>query len=116
MRAGKLRHRVSFRQPIEDTGDGTDNPDTWIIVKTVDADVRPVSIKEINAAQGLVMQTDVAVECRYLPELSGMDNQWMVTITHFPELCRVVTATNPDYQKRMIRAICRFQSLYEAET
>ena len=42
MRAGKLRHRVTFLQPMDQPGDATDNPGQWQAVATVDADIRPL--------------------------------------------------------------------------
>ena len=113
MRAGKLRYKVTFQRPVHSSGEATDNPEVWFSMKPVNADIRLVSGKEIKAGQGLVMQTDAAVEFRYTEELAAMDNQWRASSDQFSEDCRVITATNPDYQKRMIRVICRSQTLFD---
>ena len=110
MRAGKLRYSVTFMAP-DKSADGTDNPGRWRNIITVDADIRPVSVQEIEAAQGRLMQTDLAVECRWCPPLSGMDNQWRVASATLPDECRVITANNPDLRHRLWRVICRSQSL-----
>ena len=115
MRAGKLRHRVTFSRPLDDSSEATDNPGRWEKVRTVNADIRPVSIREIEAAQGLLMQTDMAVECRWLSELTRMDNRWLAKSVSLPEPCRVITAHNPDFRRRMWRVICRAQSLCDGE-
>ena len=91
MQAGKLRHLVTFSQPLDDSNDMTDNPGQWQPVLAVDADIRPVSIKEIEAAQGLLMQTDSVVECRWRFELLGMNNQWLIESDFFTEPCQVLT-------------------------
>ena len=113
MRAGKLRHRVTFSRPVDDSGEATDNPGRWQKVLATDADIRPVSIKEIEAAQGLLMQTDSVVECRWRVELTPMNNLWLTESPALPEPCRVITAHNPDYRHRMCRVICRAQSLID---
>ena len=115
MQAGKLRHLVTFSRPMDDSGEATDNPGRWKSVKTVNADIRPVSIREIEAAQGLLMQTDIAVECRWLAELAAMDNRWLAESTVLAEPCRVITAHNPDFRHRVWRVVCRAQSLCDGE-
>lgn len=113
MQAGKLRHKVTFSQPLDDSNDMTDNPGQWQPVLSVDADIRPVSIREIEAAQGLLMQTDCVIECRWREELIGMNNQWRVESDLLSEPCRVLTALNPDYRRRLWRVTCRAQSLFD---
>ena len=113
MQAGKLRHRVTFSQPLDDSSDVTDNPGQWQPVLTVDADIRPVSVREIEAAQGLLMQTDSVIECRWRTVLTSMNNQWLAESALFSEPCRVLTAMNPDYNRRVWRVTCRALSLFD---
>jgi len=110
MRAGKLRHQVTFLKPADVPNDATDYPGQWLAVATVDADIRPLSVKEIEAGQGLLMQTDRAVEVRWREDLALMDNHWRAQSPTFTREARIITADNPDCRKRALRVVCREQN------
>jgi len=77
---GKLRHKVIIEQPtICNPADSmTDEPQCWQSVVECWAAIRPVSAKEIFAAEGFVGQNDVAVTVRYDPRLNDMNNTWRI--------------------------------------
>ena len=76
MRAGRLRHRVLIQKPVA-TGDSvTDDIPEYEDVAWRSAEVRPVTAKEIFAAQGYLGQLDVMVVIRYEPRFDDLDNHW----------------------------------------
>lgn len=76
MNAGKLRHRVLIQKPLGDNDSVTDYPPEYRDVAWRNAEVRPVTAKEIFAAQGFIGQLDVMVTIRYDPLFDDLNNHW----------------------------------------
>ena len=78
MQAGQLRHRITLQKPKPGNDGVTDDSGEWIDVATRRALIRPVSVKEIYAAQGYVGQQDVVMVIRYEPPFDEMNYHWRV--------------------------------------
>ncbi|WP_257282116.1 phage head closure protein [Endozoicomonas sp. ISHI1] len=108
MRAGVLRHSVRFQKPV-DTSDGfTDNASTsWenATKSPTRAEIKPVSAKEIEAAAGKIVSTDLTVNIRFNKTLAQMDNQWRMV--HREITYEVLAAYDPDMRRRQLKVHCR---------
>ena len=76
MQAGKLRHRILIQKPAGSGDSVTDNVPDYVDVAWRSASVRPVTVKEIFAAQGYLGQLDLMVTIRYEPKFDDLDNTW----------------------------------------
>lgn len=79
MRSGKLRHRVTLQQlvdnsPGHDTGGGLTQ--TWTDVSTVWASVEPLKGREFIAAQAVNAEVTGLIKMRYL---AGVNERMRVT-------------------------------------
>ncbi|EMX8646046.1 phage head closure protein [Providencia stuartii] len=70
MQAGRLRHKVTFQQnkPIE-LPSGT-YVDDWEDIATVRAEVKPISGRELLAAEAELSEVTVRVWLRYRPDIT----------------------------------------------
>ena len=103
MRAGRLRHRVLIQKPA-DTGDSvTDHVPEYVDVAWRNAQIRPVTAKEIFAAQGFVGQLDVVVVIRYEPLFDDLDNHWR--LWHQNRRLAIVGKLNIDMHDRWLKII-----------
>ncbi len=78
MAIGKLRHAITLQRPKPGSDGVTDDSDEWLDVATRPARIRPVSVKEIYAAQGYVGQQDVVMEIRYESRFDDINHHWRV--------------------------------------
>ena len=78
MHAGQLRHRILIQKPDDDGDSVTDHVPQYLDVAWRDASVRPVTAKEIFAAQGFLGQLDVMVTIRYEPLFDDLNNSWRI--------------------------------------
>ena len=100
MQAGKLRHKVQFQMPVSGSDGFSDAVTGWVNATTnpVAAGLRPASAKEVQAAGGKIMQTDLTVELRYNKTLAAMDNHWRMQSG--ADTYEVLAAYDPDMKRR----------------
>lgn len=71
MRAGRMRHRVTIQAPgLAPASEYGDQATTWADVATVWAEVKPLSGRELFAAQAVQGEATVKVTMRYRADLT----------------------------------------------
>lgn len=66
MKAGKLRHRIVFEQPVENPGPFNEARFNWTTYREVWAEVRPMSGREYFASQQAQSDVSHEITTRYL--------------------------------------------------
>ena len=66
MNIGKLRHRITLLRQVNEVNDYGASTQTWMIVATVWADVRPLSGREYFSAQQVQSEVTTQIWLRYL--------------------------------------------------
>lgn len=103
MKAGKLRHRILIQRPADDGDSVTDHVPEYQDVAWRNAEVRPVTAKEIFAAQGFVGQLDVMVTIRYEPLFDDLNNRWRLWFQN--RKLGVVGKLNPEMRDRWLKIV-----------
>lgn len=67
MRAGRLRHRVTFQYHAEVVGSGGERTKTWGDLATVWASVDPMTSRELNTNSQIQQNTTHKITVRYNP-------------------------------------------------
>jgi SPP1 family predicted phage head-tail adaptor len=76
MRAGKLRHRVTFQRYAAGQGASGQPTRDWQTVRTVWAEVTPITGRERVVAAAEVAELDTKIRIRYTPEFEPMTAKW----------------------------------------
>ncbi|WP_442965062.1 phage head closure protein [Pseudomonas sp. JS3066] len=71
MRAGKLRHRITFQARQLGADDFGQPSQSWLEIATVWASVEPISGRELLAAQQVHGETTHRIRCRYLEGITS---------------------------------------------
>ena len=103
MRAGQLRHSVRFLRPVSGSDGFTDQAAVSFENATKNpnrAAIKLISAKEIEAAGGKAVNTDLTVIIRYNSSLALMDNKWQMT--HNGIAYEVLAAFDPDMRRRQL--------------
>ncbi len=103
MNAGKLRHRILIQRPVDSGDSVTDDIPDYQDVAWRSAEVRPVTAKEIFAAQGFVGQLDVMVTIRYEPPFDDMNNTWRLWAQN--RKLGIVGKLNPNMGDRWLKIV-----------
>ncbi len=105
MRAGKLKHRVQIERYTEarDTTTG-ELDESWNVVDTVWANVRPLLGRERFQAQQVKADITDEVSIRYYPGITSKDR-----IRHNDRLLLIEAVFNVAEETRETRILCREQ-------
>lgn len=71
MRAGTLRHRVTFMRKETQINDYGDVTLAWVDVKTVWAEIAPLSVKDVIASNAANVQISVRITIRFTPDVDA---------------------------------------------
>lgn len=72
MQAGKLRHRVTIKQPVRSQSPATGAvTETWQKVADVWAEVSPSSAREFTAAMAVQSEITTRITIRYRPDITS---------------------------------------------
>lgn len=66
MRAGTLRHRVTFQRPISATNARGEKTKSWSDYRTVSALIRPTSGRDFLDVHQTETETTAIITCRYI--------------------------------------------------
>lgn len=72
MRAGRLKHRVSFERSTKSTDSLGQSTDLWAEVASQWAGIEPLSSKELVTAQQETSHSSIRIITRYSSDVSGL--------------------------------------------
>jgi SPP1 family predicted phage head-tail adaptor len=100
VRAGELRHRVTFqaRSTITDTFGAQST--VWADVATVWADIATLSGRELFAAQSVNAEITHAVTIRYQPQFSGPKAVAAMRISYCGRLFNIHASLDKDERRK----------------
>lgn len=106
MKAGTLRHTVSIQQRSATIDALGDVSDSWVTLITARAEVRPLSARELFAAQATQSQVSHQVTVRYRPELAAPKAAATYRVLFGSRVFDVHGVMNIDERNREIRMMC----------
>lgn len=106
MRAGDLRHRVTFqvRSAIQDSFGG--QSESWSDVATVWADVLPLSGRELMSAQAVNVELSHKVTIRYQAQFAGPKAVAAMRIAYGDRIFNIHSALDVDERHKEIDLTC----------
>jgi SPP1 family predicted phage head-tail adaptor len=76
MRAGKLRHRVTFERPDVVRNSYGEEETTWVVAATLWASVEPISGRELLQSNRETAEGTIRVRVRVNPDIAAMTPKW----------------------------------------
>lgn len=104
MRAGRLRHKVTFSSPSGSRDAVGERTTVYTAVSVDYASITPLKAQERIAAAQAHMVVTHEVIVRYHDDLSSMENGWR--ITHNNRYLFVQSVYNIDERNRYLKLIC----------
>ncbi|WP_366923873.1 phage head closure protein [Metallumcola ferriviriculae] len=102
MRIGKLRHRVTIQEYVASRDSfGAENPE-WIDLKTVWANVSPVSGKEYFASQQLSAEITTKIMMRYRPGITPK-----MRVIFDDRIFEIISVINLESQNIELNLMCK---------
>lgn len=102
MIAGKLRHRVELRKPLETVDAMGQGVISYSTEKTVYAQVEPLNGRELVDAQAANSVIDVKVIIRYY---SGLTAKWQ--LKHGTHVYQIIALLNLSAGKKDLKLLCK---------
>lgn len=106
MRAGDLRHRVTFQSRSAVTDTFGAQTDTWKNVTTVWADISPLSGRELMAAQAINVEISHKVEIRYQSLFAGPKAVAAMRILYGDRIFNIHASIDPDERRKSLELSC----------
>ena len=103
---GAMRHRVTIQHPLETRTDSGHVTHSWKDLRTVWADVRPLSGRELLSAQQVQSDTTHKVTIRYM---DGVDNKNRLVWSNnaLTKTLEVTSAIDVGARERFLELMCR---------
>jgi SPP1 family predicted phage head-tail adaptor len=106
MRAGDLRHRVTFQsRSMAADSFGGQSP-VWTDVATVSADISPLSGRELVAAQSVNVEISHMVTIRYQQQFAGPKAVAAMRIVYGDRIFNIHASIDPDERHKSIQLTC----------
>lgn len=104
MRAGPLRHRIAFEEPVDadDTMGGVTT--VWANVATVYGSIEPLTGREGMAGQQILAGADTRLRIRWSPRMSGCLPTWRAL--HGGVVYNIVHVSHVRLGQQMIELLC----------
>lgn len=103
MRAGDLRHRVTFQSRSLAADEFGARPLVWLDVATVWADVMPLSGRQLQAAQALNVEISHQILIRYQPQFAGPRAVAAMRIRYGDRIFSIHSSIDPDERHKSIQ-------------
>ncbi len=103
MRAGDLRHRVTFQsRSIAADSFGAQSA-VWSDVATVSADISPLSGRELLAAQQINVEISHSITIRYQAQFAGPKAVAAMRIVYGDRIFNIHASIDPDERRRSLQ-------------
>lgn len=106
MRAGDLRHRVTFQKRGSSTDTFGAQSTTWADVATVWADISPLSGRELLAAQALNVEISHKVTIRYQQQFAGPKAVAAMRILYGDRIFNIHASLDVDERHKTVELSC----------
>lgn len=106
MRAGDLRHRVTFQSRSVATDSFGAQSTIWTDVTTVWADIAPLSGRELLAAQQINVEISHSITIRFQQQFSGPKAVAAMRIIYCDRIFNIHASIDPDERRRSIVLTC----------
>lgn len=106
MRAGDLRHRVTFQSRSVSADSFGAQSEQWRDVATVWADVSPLSGRELFAAQAVNVEISHSVTIRYQAQFAGPKAVAAMRILYGNRIFNIHSSMDTDERHRELKMTC----------
>ena len=106
MQAGRLRHSVTIQQRTATIDAVGDVSDSWTTLITARAEIRPLSARELFAAQATQSEVTHQVTVRYRSELAAPKTAATYRVLFGSRVFNIHGAMNIDERNREVRMMC----------
>jgi SPP1 family predicted phage head-tail adaptor len=106
MRAGELRHRIAFQKRNASLDAFGGQLSTWSTIATVWADIRPMSGRELLAAQAINIDISHTVEIRYQLQFAGPKAVAAMRILYGDRIFNIHSSIDPDERHKTLELGC----------
>lgn len=106
MRAGDLRHRITFQQRGMSADSFGAQAETWTNVATVWADVSPLSGRELLAAQAVNVEISHKITIRWQQQFAGPKAVAAMRIVYGSRIFDIHSSIDTDERRKTIELSC----------
>ncbi len=106
MRAGDLRHRVTFQSRSMSADSFGAQSESWSDVATVFADISPLSGRELLAAQQVQSEISHTVTIRYQTQFAGPKAVAAMRIKYGERIFNIHSSIDPDERHKSLQLSC----------
>lgn len=102
MRVGPLRHRMTFQRPSIEKDKFGQPLTTWVDVKPLWVEIRPLSVRELQAAQQVASEVSHEITLRWHPALSDPKAVAAMRGVFGGRIFNIAGSCDPDERRRWL--------------